>query len=133
MAMLDLLQGMKVVDFSSYVAAPTCAKLLGEYGAEVIRIEPNISDSVRFVASQVYGVTDGTNPLYDVINGNKRQICLNTRTPVRRRPSVRGWTSRLSMPSTPSWYMQTSPATATRASTQVSPASMPPLTTTAPV
>ena len=70
MAMLDLLKGMKVVDFSSYIAAPTCAKLLGEYGAEVIRIEPNISDSVRFVASQVYGCADGTNPLYDVINGN---------------------------------------------------------------
>ena len=55
MAKLDLLKGMKVVDFSSYIAAPTCAKLLGEYGAEVIRIEPKISDSVRFVASQVYG------------------------------------------------------------------------------
>ncbi len=80
MAKLDLLHGMKVVDFSSYVAAPTCAKLLGEYGAEVIRIEPKISDSVRFVASQVYGVRNGTNPLYDVINGNKRQICLDTRT-----------------------------------------------------
>ena len=81
MAKLDLLKGMKVVDFSSYIAAPTCAKLLGEYGAEVIRIEPKISDSVRFVASQVYGCTDGTNPLYDVINGNKRQICLDTRSP----------------------------------------------------
>ena len=81
MAKLDLLAGMKVVDFSSYIAAPTCAKLLGEYGAEVIRIEPKISDSVRFVASQVYGCTDGTNPLYDVINGNKRQICLDTRSP----------------------------------------------------
>lgn len=81
MATLDLLSGMKVVDFSSYVAAPTCAKLLGEYGAQVIRIEPKISDSVRYVASQVYGVRNGTNPLYDVINGNKRQLCLDTRTP----------------------------------------------------
>lgn len=81
MANLDLLAGMKVVDFSSYVAAPTCAKLLGEYGADVIRIEPNISDSVRYVARQMYGVTDGSNPLYDVINGNKRQICLNARVP----------------------------------------------------
>ncbi len=81
MAKLDLLQGMKVVDFSSYVAGPTCAKLLGEYGADVIRIEPHIADSVRYVASQVYGIKNGDNPLYDIINGNKRQICVDTRKP----------------------------------------------------
>lgn len=81
MAKLDLLEGMKVVDFSSYVAGPTCAKLLGEYGAEVIRIEPHIGDSVRFIASQMMHVTNGDNPFYDVVNGNKRQICLETRKP----------------------------------------------------
>lgn len=81
MGKLDLLEGMKVVDFSSYVAGPTCARLLGEYGANVIRIEPRIADSVRFVASQVYGVTNGDNPFYEVINGHKRQLCLDTRSP----------------------------------------------------
>ncbi len=81
MAKLDLLAGMKVVDFSSYVAGPTCAKLLGEYGADVIRIEPHIADSVRFVGKQVYGIGCGDNPLYDIINGNKRQICIDTRKP----------------------------------------------------
>ena len=80
MAGLDLLAGMKVVDFSSYVAGPTCAKILGEYGADVIRIEPHIGDSVRFVAKQVMNVSNGDNPFYEVINGNKRQICLETRT-----------------------------------------------------
>lgn len=80
MANLELLKGMKVVDMSTFVAGPTCAKLLGEYGAEVIRIEPRIGDSVRYVACQMQGVTNGDNPFYDNINGNKRQICLDTRT-----------------------------------------------------
>ena len=77
---LTMLQGMKVVDFSTFVAGPTCAKILGEYGADVIRVEPHIGDSVRYVARQMQGVTNGDNPFYDNINGNKRQICLETRT-----------------------------------------------------
>lgn len=81
MAKLDFLEGMKVVDLSTFVAAPVCAKILGEYGAQVIRVEPKIGDSVRYVARQVVGVTNGDNPFYDTINGNKRQICVDTRRP----------------------------------------------------
>lgn len=81
MAKLDFLEGMKVVDLSTFVAGPTCAKILGEYGASVIRIEPHIGDNVRYVASQLQGVRNGDNPFYDNINGNKRQICLETRSP----------------------------------------------------
>ena len=78
MAKLDFLEGMKVVDLSTFVAGPTCAKILGEYGASVIRIEPHIGDNVRYVASQLQGVRNGDNPFYDNINGNKRQILCNT-------------------------------------------------------
>ncbi len=81
MAKLDFLEGMKVVDLSTFVAGPTCGKILGEYGADVVRIEPRIGDSVRYVARQMQGVTNGDNPFYDNINGNKRQLCLETRTP----------------------------------------------------
>ena len=81
MAKLDFLAGMNVVDLSTFVAGPTCAKILGEYGASVIRIEPHIGDNVRYVARQLQGVRNGDNPFYDVINGNKRQVCLETRTP----------------------------------------------------
>lgn len=81
MAKLDFLAGMKVVDLSTFVAGPTCAKLLAEYGASVIRIEPHIGDNVRYVARQLQGVVNGDNPFYDIINGNKRQVCLETRTP----------------------------------------------------
>lgn len=82
MAKLDLLKGMKVVDMASFVAAPMCAKILAEYGADVIRIEPLTGDDkTRDLGMMAMGILNGDLPLYDVINGNKRQLALNTRTP----------------------------------------------------
>jgi len=34
-----VLHGVRVLDFGRYIAGPYCAALLGEYGAEVIRVE----------------------------------------------------------------------------------------------
>ena len=74
---LTMLQGMKVVDFSTFVAGPTCAKILGEYGADVIRVEPHIGDSVRYVARQMQGVTNGDNLLTDfqIVRASDRSYC----------------------------------------------------------
>ena len=33
------LEGLKVIDFGRYIAGPYCAALLGDLGADVIRIE----------------------------------------------------------------------------------------------
>ena len=41
------LQGIKVVELASYVAAPASARLLGELGAEVIKIEGFKGDANR--------------------------------------------------------------------------------------
>ena len=37
--MSEVLKGIKVLDFGRYIAGPFCATLLGDLGAEVIRIE----------------------------------------------------------------------------------------------
>ena len=47
MAGLKLLEGVKVVDMSAFVAAPMAAEVLAEYGADVVRIEPLTGDGIR--------------------------------------------------------------------------------------
>ena len=37
--MEEILYGIRVLDFSRYKAAPTCGQILGDMGAEVIRVE----------------------------------------------------------------------------------------------
>ncbi|MEQ8486076.1 MAG: CoA transferase [Pseudomonadales bacterium] len=42
-----LLAGIKVVDLGSFVAAPAAATVMGDYGAEVIKVEPPDGDGYR--------------------------------------------------------------------------------------
>ena len=44
-----ILAGIKVLDFGRYIAGPFCGALLGDYGAEVIRIERVDGSEDRFV------------------------------------------------------------------------------------
>lgn len=82
MAKLDLLKGMKVIDMASFVAGPTCAKILAEYGADVIRIEALVGDDkTRDVGKNAMGIKNGDLVLYDLVNGNKKQLALDTRRP----------------------------------------------------
>ena len=48
--MKQLLKGYKVLDFGRYIAAPYCASLLGQMGAEVIRIERPGGSEDRYLA-----------------------------------------------------------------------------------
>jgi crotonobetainyl-CoA:carnitine CoA-transferase CaiB-like acyl-CoA transferase len=43
------LQGMKVIDTSHYLAGPTCGRILGEYGAEVVKIDSPTRPVVGFI------------------------------------------------------------------------------------
>ncbi len=46
----QVLDGIKVLDFGRYVAGPYCATLLGDFGAEVIRIERVGGGEDRFIS-----------------------------------------------------------------------------------
>ena len=76
------LEGVKVVELASFVAAPTAGRLMSEMGADVIRVESTDGDPWRF-----YGVNcgppvaDEENPLFDIYNLGKKDIQLNTKTP----------------------------------------------------
>lgn len=68
------LQGINVIDASNIIAGPTAAKLLADYGANVIKIEhPKLGDSLR-----TFGYTkDGVSLWWKVLNRNKKAITLN--------------------------------------------------------
>ena len=41
------LNGIRVLDLGSHISAPFCARLLADYGADVIKVEPTAGDAAR--------------------------------------------------------------------------------------
>ena len=74
------LSGLRVVDFSIMAAGPWTASLLGQLGADVIKVEPPAGDSTRWVLPTQYGM--GTN--YIALNANKRAMVLDLKDPSGR-------------------------------------------------
>ena len=72
------LEGIKVVDLTTFLAAPTTARVLGEWGAEVIKVESPSGDPGR-TQGAVFGMPyeDDENLGFDMSNMNKRFVTLN--------------------------------------------------------
>ncbi|QIG78843.1 CaiB/BaiF CoA transferase family protein [Stakelama tenebrarum] len=68
------LEGLKVVEFSHMVMGPSIGLILGDLGAEVIKIEPEGGDHTR----KLLGSGAGYFPMF---NRNKRSVCLNLKSP----------------------------------------------------
>ncbi len=76
-----ILSGIKVVEMSTYVAGPMCARILGDWGADVIKVESYRGDPVRVLGMNMLAPTDDEeNPAFFVTNSNKRIIAINQRT-----------------------------------------------------
>jgi crotonobetainyl-CoA:carnitine CoA-transferase CaiB-like acyl-CoA transferase len=73
-----ILKGVRVLDFGRYIAAPFCAALLADLGADVIRIEPALGSDDRFIMP-VGDETAGA--LYLQMNRNKRSLALDLTRP----------------------------------------------------
>ena len=74
------LHSLTVVDFTTYVAAPSCSMLLGYLGANVIKVEPSKGDPSRLSGPGIgIPATAEENPLYDTYNSYKRAIALDLR------------------------------------------------------
>jgi crotonobetainyl-CoA:carnitine CoA-transferase CaiB-like acyl-CoA transferase len=67
------LEGVRVVDATQVMAGPFCTMLLGDLGADVIKVEPPGGDSTRTMA----GSRGTESPGFWSINRNKRGIVLN--------------------------------------------------------
>jgi len=75
------LQGVKVVELSTFVAAPVCARMLADMGAEVIKIEGFKGDPWRATAKASTFTDDEENPVFDIYNAGKKSIKLNIKHP----------------------------------------------------
>ncbi|MEX2147683.1 MAG: CoA transferase [Candidatus Rokuibacteriota bacterium] len=72
-----MLEGIRVADFSRVLAGPYCAMLLGDLGADVVKIErPGRGDDLR-----VLGGKNGLSASFAAANRNKRGIALDLRHP----------------------------------------------------
>ncbi len=76
------LEGVKVIDFTTFVAASAATSFLGYLGADVVRVETPKGDPFRaFGAGFGVPTKEDENPCYDAINGYKRSVSLNLRSP----------------------------------------------------
>ena len=79
------LAGIKVIEMSTFVAGPICARILADFGADVIKVEPPMGDLIRFNgASEGRSADLRENTTFDFENANKRDIALNLKMPKAR-------------------------------------------------
>ncbi len=72
------LEGVKVLEITTTWAGPMVGCLLGDYGADVIKIEQPEGEIIRRLQPPIPG-TDGSPLLNEVVNRNKRNVTLNLR------------------------------------------------------
>ena len=73
------LSGVRVIDFTQVMMGPVCTQTLGDYGADVIKIErKGAGDLSRSTFEPVAGAD---NPIFCSLNRNKRSVALDLRDP----------------------------------------------------
>ncbi|MBV1904983.1 MAG: CoA transferase, partial [Pseudomonadales bacterium] len=75
-----MLEGIKVVELSTYMAGPSAAMILSDWGADAIKIESLEGDASRKAFSGVSRKKLKGNPMFTFDNRGKRGICLNIRS-----------------------------------------------------
>ena len=75
------LAGWRVVDLSRVLGGPLCTQILGDHGADVIKVEPPQGDETRTWGPPFQ---DGESAYYTGINRNKRSIGLDLSRPEGR-------------------------------------------------
>jgi len=74
------LQGIKVVELGVWVAGPAVGGLLSDWGADVIKVEPETGDPQRAVFGAL-GVADQAGvPPFEIDNRGKRSVVIDLRT-----------------------------------------------------
>lgn len=78
---MNVLQGLRVADFSRVLAGPFCGQLLADMGAEVIRVEGPEGDENRAWPPRT---RDGIGCNYAAVNRGKQSLVLDLKSPEAR-------------------------------------------------
>jgi crotonobetainyl-CoA:carnitine CoA-transferase CaiB-like acyl-CoA transferase len=77
---LSSLSDLRVVELGVWVAAPSAAALLADWGADVIKVESPAGDPMRRVFASIGVGDDVPNPAFALDNRGKRSVVLDLRT-----------------------------------------------------
>ena len=81
MATDNIFSGLKVVDFASFIAGPSAAVILSDYGADVVKVEPPSGDMWR-IGHKIPPQPQAKDPYqWHLANRNKRGITLDLKSP----------------------------------------------------
>ena len=79
------LRGVRVLDLSTIISGPFCAQILGDLGAEVVKLETPAGDSTRVMGERRGSVTG----LFAQVNRNKRSLVLDLKQDTAKRAFLR--------------------------------------------
>jgi len=79
-----MLEGLKVVEYATYIAAPGAGGIMADWGADVIKVEPPGGDPIRMFFASAGVDEEKINPVFEMDNRGKRGIILDTTKPEGR-------------------------------------------------
>ena len=74
-------KGLRVLDCASFIAAPVAGTVMGDYGADVIKIEPTTGDSFRELYRSPGMPDSDRNYPWELLSRNKRSLALDLKQP----------------------------------------------------
>lgn len=76
----SLFGGLRVIDFANFIAGPSAATILADFGADVVKVEPpGLGDGARRTFRLENLPNSDRDYVWDLLGRNKRSICLDLR------------------------------------------------------